>query len=57
MENTEHYICTGGGGGEADKPDVCKSKTCPDRNKPFKECNCADGEHSDATGKEGEDEN
>jgi len=51
MDN-QHYICAGGCGGEADEPGVCKSEACPDRNKPFKECGCADRKHNAADKKE-----
>ena len=51
MDKIKHYICTGGCGGEADKSDVCKSETCSDRGKPFKECDCSDKGHTDAINK------
>jgi len=43
-----HYVCTGGCGGESDRPGVCQAEDCPKEGQPFVECECEDGMHEGA---------
>jgi hypothetical protein len=44
-----HYVCTGGCGGESDKPGVCQAEDCPKEGQPLVECNCEDGIHDESS--------
>ena len=40
-----HYICTGGCGGVAEEPGMCKAEECPFYAEELQECHCEDGTH------------
>ena len=41
----KHYVCTGGCGGESDKPGVCQASGCRKEGQPLTPCECEDGTH------------
>jgi hypothetical protein len=43
-----HHACTGNCGGKSDTPAVCQAADCANFQKPMKECNCADDQHTEA---------
>ena len=40
-----HFICTGGCGGVAKTPGMCKAEDCPFYAEELQECHCEDGLH------------
>lgn len=51
-----HYICTGGCGGVAEEPGMCKVEGCPFYAEELEECNCEDGTHEKCEGAEVQEE-
>ena len=55
-----HFICTGGCGGVAKAPGMCKAEDCPFYAEELQECHCEDGKHEVSmrgeTGESGESE-
>ncbi len=49
-----HYVCTGGCGGEKDRPGVCETEDCSKEGQPMTECNCIDGGHDEVSTSSGE---
>jgi len=48
----QHYICTGGCGGEASAPGVCQAEGCKKEGEELIECGCVDNKHAGTEGKE-----
>ncbi|MSR71157.1 MAG: hypothetical protein EXS50_00580 [Candidatus Taylorbacteria bacterium] len=41
----EHYVCTGGCGGESKDQGVCDAQFCKKEGQVLTSCSCADGMH------------
>ncbi len=44
-----HYVCTGGCGGEADRPGTCQAEDCSKEGQPMVPCACEDGLHDESS--------
>lgn len=42
----QHFVCTGGCGGQSDSEGVCEAQYCKKEGQPLTECNCDDGLHN-----------
>lgn len=54
----QHYICTGGCGGQSENEGVCEARYCKKEGEPLTSCTCDDGLHNlqDGTAEDYEDD-
>lgn len=51
----QHYICTGGCGGESATGGVCQMEGCAKEGQPLISCDCTDSVHAAAKEKKSDD--